>query len=277
MLETVQQAAWIAAFVFVVAVVGLSAMKGSTQSPPQQNAQSKHQPSDQQHASSPNTESDKSHESKGWAKYKEKIERNEKIITAVSTAFIAAFTVVLAFATGFLFFATRDLVKGAEETAERQLRAYISVTAGHVRLINNTTAVEMWVQFKNAGQTPAYKFGNWLRYEIKLAGSPMPAIPRERDSSETSSILLPGQTADVVLRSELAPQDTPESMQKRERLLSFGAGLIMSMRSRKNVSCCSVLCRDRKLASVRGLSARTRSGTTQTSKDKMSAACHSQR
>src|SRR4051794_33085845 len=40
---------------------------------------------------------------------------------------IAAFTVVLAIATGYLWKATRDLVDGAENTAKRQLRAYIVV------------------------------------------------------------------------------------------------------------------------------------------------------
>ena len=38
---------------------------------------------------------------------------------------IAVFTVILAFATGFLYFATRDLVKGAERTTQTQLRAFV--------------------------------------------------------------------------------------------------------------------------------------------------------
>ncbi len=41
---------------------------------------------------------------------------------------IAVFTVILGSATVFLFLATRSLVKGADKTAEYQLRAYISVT-----------------------------------------------------------------------------------------------------------------------------------------------------
>jgi hypothetical protein len=47
-------------------------------------------------------------------------------IVAVGTFFVAAFTVVVALATAALYKATRDLVKGAEVTAERQMRAYDS-------------------------------------------------------------------------------------------------------------------------------------------------------
>jgi hypothetical protein len=39
---------------------------------------------------------------------------------------LAIFTIILAIATIFLWYATRDLVKGAEATAERQLRAYVA-------------------------------------------------------------------------------------------------------------------------------------------------------
>lgn len=39
---------------------------------------------------------------------------------------IAAFTIVLAFSTIFLWLSTRRLVIGSEETAKRQLRAYLS-------------------------------------------------------------------------------------------------------------------------------------------------------
>jgi len=40
---------------------------------------------------------------------------------------LAAFTVILALSTIFLWFATRDLVKEAKRTSERQIRAYVSI------------------------------------------------------------------------------------------------------------------------------------------------------
>jgi hypothetical protein len=54
---------------------------------------------------------------------------NEKFLNAISTAFIAAFTVLLAFGTLALFFATINLVSSGEDTAKRQLRAYLGVGA----------------------------------------------------------------------------------------------------------------------------------------------------
>src|SRR5262245_19756779 len=45
---------------------------------------------------------------------------------------LAAFTVILAVATIFLWIATRDLVREAEDTAKRQLRAYVFVSGSAV-------------------------------------------------------------------------------------------------------------------------------------------------
>jgi hypothetical protein len=49
---------------------------------------------------------------------------------------IAIFTVLLAFVTGFLWIATRALVKGAEVTADRQLRAYVIANGGEFKIEN---------------------------------------------------------------------------------------------------------------------------------------------
>jgi len=97
----------------------------------------------------------------GWRKYKEKIERNEKFITATSTIFIAAFTVLLAFATFFLWSATRDLVEDAKQNSERKLRAYVfphELTVSEVELGHRPTA-NMVV--KNTGLTPATDVIAW--------------------------------------------------------------------------------------------------------------------
>jgi len=64
-----------------------------------------------------------------WAEYKEKIEQNERVITAVSTVLVAIFTVGLFLATAFLYKATKNLVEGADDTSRRQLRAYIGLHA----------------------------------------------------------------------------------------------------------------------------------------------------
>lgn len=52
---------------------------------------------------------------------------------------------------------TRWLVVDAEETAKRQLRAYVCVTAAEIRTFGTSEPLEAVIQTKNAGQTPAYE------------------------------------------------------------------------------------------------------------------------
>jgi hypothetical protein len=66
-------------------------------------------------------------------------------------------TVLLFVATVGLWLATVRLVKGAEKTAERQLRAYISVTS---KGLDEQSEVQEryahYLELRNTGQTPAY-------------------------------------------------------------------------------------------------------------------------
>src|SRR5262249_11412210 len=98
-------------------------------------------------------------------------------IVAVGTVFIAAFTIILGFATAALYLATRDLVKGAELTAKQQLRAYVLADTARISNLANPTEVpEGHVILKNFGQTPAYDVLS--SYGIALSSYPPP--PTER-------------------------------------------------------------------------------------------------
>lgn len=86
-------------------------------------------------------------------------------------AIIAAFTVILAFATIFLWDATQNLVRGAEKIAQIQLRPF--VFGKGFRYGVNTTQdgrhiVEyvFWVEFENVGLTPAINVQIWADLEI---------------------------------------------------------------------------------------------------------------
>jgi hypothetical protein len=76
------------------------------------------------------------------------------------TLVLAAFTTILGFATIFLAKATKSLVSGAEDTAQRQLRAYVFVRPVGVFFLydGDSCRVTITFAFKNYGQTPAYKF-----------------------------------------------------------------------------------------------------------------------
>jgi hypothetical protein len=76
-------------------------------------------------------------------------------------AIIAAFTIILAFSTIFLWVATRDLVRSADDTAKRQLRAYVFVSGSAVtNVVEGNGIPEAQVVIQNFGRTPAYAFVN---------------------------------------------------------------------------------------------------------------------
>lgn len=74
---------------------------------------------------------------------------------AIVTGFLAIFTLGLMIYTWRLWRITCQLVDGAKKTAERQLRAYISVSA-EIRNIDNGEAPSANLTIANYGQTPAY-------------------------------------------------------------------------------------------------------------------------
>jgi hypothetical protein len=92
----------------------------------------------------------------------------------ITDTFVAAFTAFLFFATVALYCATRRLVIGAENTAERQLRAYIHVDESTLITEISSKGIDLRVrtEIKNWGQTPAYDIRN-ASYLAKLP-FPMP-------------------------------------------------------------------------------------------------------
>jgi hypothetical protein len=106
-------------------------------------------------------------------------------IVAVGTAFIAAFTIILGFATAALYLATRDLVKGAEATAKRQLRAYLGVRAGHVGSKDGDSTFIVMIEITNAGQTPAQEITHGISAELQIRnGPPLTFSPPERSGGK---------------------------------------------------------------------------------------------
>jgi hypothetical protein len=83
-----------------------------------------------------------------------------EFVHANGDAIIAAFTVILAFSTIALWSATRGLVRSAENTAERQLRAYVSYKGGdfiHIDIadFDANKIPQCDLVLINQGQTPA--------------------------------------------------------------------------------------------------------------------------
>jgi hypothetical protein len=93
------------------------------------------------------------------------IDWKPEAITAAATVLLAFLTLTLAGGTIGLWFATRRLVRGAENTAERQLRAYIFVSDSS-RVGGPSPAPEFRIVVKNFGQTPARNGTYWVSSKI---------------------------------------------------------------------------------------------------------------
>lgn len=71
----------------------------------------------------------------------------------ITDTLVAGFTALLTAVTWGLWWATRRLVRGADQTAERQLRAYLGIDKSGFK--NNTYFAEYEISFRNFGATPA--------------------------------------------------------------------------------------------------------------------------
>jgi hypothetical protein len=183
------------------------------------------------------------------------IERHDKSI-------VATFTVVLAISTIGLWLATKRLweagerqikttrsvaavqarhtqrqLKHAEETAERQLRAYIGIEEGHVVLLDAVPSEEvgkigkillrtpkptMQVQlrFRNSGQTPAYDFTGWLSAAVDDTG----ANPFDRVSEGRGKTLI-GPGGFTHFRTDMTMPDEsllPGVLDRKKTIYAWG-------------------------------------------------------
>lgn len=79
----------------------------------------------------------------------------------VTDTLLVGITFLLFVATLALWLATRRLVRSAEKTAERQLRAYVSIDGAAIMNVASGQTPKAVIDFKNFGQTPAYNVTHW--------------------------------------------------------------------------------------------------------------------
>jgi hypothetical protein len=93
--------------------------------------------------------------------------------TALATIAIAYFTFTLKRATDNLWDASKTQHWLDEDTAKRQLRAYLGIQGGWIRLRNEGEQlfVDATVLLENWGQTPAYNFRTSIDIEVHPTGS----------------------------------------------------------------------------------------------------------
>jgi hypothetical protein len=153
----------------------------------------------------------------------------EGLITAAFTIALAVFTGRLWFSTDKLWGATAELVEGAKDTAQKQLRAYISVASARITHIEDGEGVpEAHIFIKNFGQTPAYQVMGVAGFAISTFPPPPDlnlVIPDvEIIQSKTITNLGPGQ-ADMAIASPRPKLDRPFTEHERAELAN-GIGTI---------------------------------------------------
>jgi hypothetical protein len=114
----------------------------------------------------------------------------------------AVFTFGLALGTFLLFWATRTLVKGAEGTAKRQLRAYINIE-GAIMMDWTSPDPMVRVVFKNFGDTPAYDVT--YKFEVKGDMIPLGAELTLSSSAISAAAGVIGPSGPLTITQALAP------------------------------------------------------------------------
>lgn len=139
-----------------------------------------------------------------WAGFVGFVEANDKFLVALGALVTAAFTAILGFATAGLWWATRNLVKGAESTAAAQLRAYVFTGAVRGALPDGETgrfAVE--VEVRNCGATPAHDMQVWLGVWISDHPEPgQPFQPPAADLHIAKTVMAPAATYRIAERTK---------------------------------------------------------------------------
>jgi hypothetical protein len=176
MLKAMQDAAWFAAFAFVVAFCVLMATRASLSPNTHQEAQHQQQPAEHDRGTNPWVDENKQQKSAYWTHIKKQVQErnqftnsvnnNDKLVVAISSIVVACFTVVLAIATGFLFLSADKSAKIAEQALIAGQRAFISVSMLHSPVKSASTGkIIGWTftpTWKNSGETPTRNMVNHI-------------------------------------------------------------------------------------------------------------------
>jgi hypothetical protein len=206
MLRHLQRAAWTAAFICLVSGFGFAVWKASQQVLLGEQAA--------QHAANKNVSAGQDEPWKPlglvWRET-----RNDP------TFWVAFFTFVLAASTIGLWIVAICTLRHGRETAERQLRAYISVDGGSARIVETigTNFVEGFVSLKNSGQTPAYNCKSWVRIEIGTTSHP----PFDQKSFGRGGVIIgPGTAFNLPVHWQLNPADLAALRAETKRIYIWG-------------------------------------------------------
>lgn len=125
----------------------------------------------------------------------------------ITDTLLVGVTFLLFLATGALWVATAHLVEGAEDTAERQLRAYVSANPQTVHGFGSSQRISVDFSLQNHGQTPAFEIDHV--FGMGVFANPLP-----------EDFKFPPANRDVFNKSALFPRADMISWFNNDRILS---------------------------------------------------------
>jgi len=124
----------------------------------------------------------------------------------ILTAILIAVGLLQLFVFGYQALKLRQTVKTMEDTAERQLRAYVFITDGNISI--DPTTFRIFIKLRNSAQTPGYEFSTWLGGGIyRDDDSPFPLDTKPLGERSVASIIGPGETVDIDSRNSSISQE----------------------------------------------------------------------
>lgn len=139
------------------------------------------------------------------------------------TAALAVATIALVFATGLLWRSTKKLVTEAEDTAKRQLRAYVSTDTEVVTIDGALPKVPTHgIILRNHGQTPANQITHWTRLLVAEFPLKEPLDRSEPVDVVIKSVLHPGADRHIVAEKDLTDDEFGAIMKDGYALYFWG-------------------------------------------------------
>lgn len=119
-------------------------------------------------------------------------------INALSTLSIAIFTVILAFATAFLYKSTKDLVDDTKKSGQLQLRAYIVPRVTYVAAESGQPLIQ--IACANIGQTAALHVRVFAKIDLLPFPSTRDVLPTVTDTNQPEIFIQPKDVNDFPVR-----------------------------------------------------------------------------
>lgn len=111
-------------------------------------------------------------------------------VLALATVLLGGATVALWQSTKKLWLAGEKQLTHSQDTAKRQLRAYVGLRSPKIEGTAIGEHPKVTLLFQNAGQTPAHEVT--VQYGIGVDHFPQPQLERRLDEAKSVAVLLPG-------------------------------------------------------------------------------------